>query len=236
MRYPSEHRTARHGLLPPALAACLLAAACGPAVGPGASEPAMTPEQQLGRAQELVATAVFDTLQGNDETARTKLLEALEIGRELSHPGIQAMALTGLGTIQRNMQDYEAALASFVEASLVIERGFGPEDSSLDLPLMSIGDIYAQLERYDESREHYRRALAVISKHRGSRSAEAADVYFSLGRVSFIARDYEDAIEQCGRAAAIYEAMGAQGTDEYERIRLCIADSERGFAGEHVGP
>ena len=106
---------------------------------------------------------------------------------------------------------YEVALPLAQQVVGIREKGLGRTHKLVALSLVNLGAVQQKLERYDEARRSYRRALAVYEEDAAANARQVAQVLDSL---AFIEKDIGRAIEFHERSLELKaKAVGAESRD-----------------------
>ncbi|MFS8096273.1 winged helix-turn-helix domain-containing protein [Lentzea alba] len=153
---------------------------------------------------------------GSFETARAQLEEVLEARAD--DPFGQGRALAGIGTIQRELGELDAALGTLADAVRLIEE-HGPAGAQR-VPLSALAQVHQVASRYEQALE-----AAVLSLKYARADQDAAgtayalasqgQALFKLGRLSEAEVALDECIELC-------RATG-EHNDEWQAL-LCRAE------------
>ncbi|HET9485068.1 MAG TPA: GGDEF domain-containing protein [Xanthomonadales bacterium] len=160
----------------------------------------------LGRA--LIAQGEFDPARRELEIARARY-------EALGAPLEQAGAHSDLSRLERRRGDYLAALREEL-VGLELRRRHAP-GADVSRSLLSLANLYEQIELFDESRAHYAAALAEAERH-----GIAVDIADALnGYAGFLndfgGEDSRQALPMAERALALHRQLG-----DPARIGSCL--------------
>ena len=164
------------------------------------------------------------------------------------------IAYNNLGATQFQLQDYQAAQASYMKSLEFLETTQGISSKRMIVPLTGLGAAYAALDQHELAVQHFDRALAVSRRSEGLFNLEqlplldqAANSRFVLGDYAGVERDHLYALriaeQQYGfddprtlpatmRLATFYESLNqfvaARGL--YLRVRDISMKESGGFS------
>jgi tetratricopeptide (TPR) repeat protein len=176
----------------------------GKAPAPSATASASSPRSAKDAEFDALVSRYQSALRAGDHQEEIAALNAIVAADPTRWDYFEA-----LGNAQLNAQDYEGAAQSFskgVQAALQIVSDTTPKDSSITKSdrerartgmsdmLLSAGNAYLRLKKYDESMAAYSRAAEL--------SADPATAYFDLCVAHYNARKFDGAMEACDKAIA----------------------------------
>jgi CHAT domain-containing protein len=161
-------------------------------------------ENHIGTAATLELLARTYGLIGQKETQLALLLRTLEIRRSKFGPTHPETAIA-LNQLAVAYEDREKALPLQLRAMEILEKNLPPDDLEIAWILSSVGNTYAQLDRYDKALSFNLRALAIREKALGPSDLETADSLDELARTYLFLDQFEKALPLQQRALVIFE-------------------------------
>jgi tetratricopeptide (TPR) repeat protein len=155
------------------------------------------------------------------EDARGWVLVAKALVEQLGLIGTvhEAHVCERLGTILRNMGEYEAALPHHKRALEIYEAVLGPEHPFVGVAEMTLGNAYSQVGDYQAALEAKVRALAILEAAQGPDHSEVGAIHNNIAVELDSLGDYQAALVSYQRALTIFE--GAFGS-EHPHVALAL--------------
>jgi tetratricopeptide (TPR) repeat protein len=173
--------------------------------------------------EELLNRAAQARREERLEDARQDLAQALNLSREHGNEIYRARALKGLGQIERDLGNGEAALELY-ERAAAIYRSAGHEPG-LAHTIRHVADIQQELGRREVAEPCYREALAIYRRHPETSALDLANVIRGLAILTFDAGQTEETRALWGEARDLYAAADVQaGVNESSRRLALLAD------------
>ena len=129
-------------------------------------------------------------------------IRALDIAKQIGHPGGIASALNNVGTIYHNQGDYPKALDYYIQ-SLEASEQIGTVNA-----LSNIGVIYLIQGNYLKSLEYNMRSLKVNEQF--GDQTEVANALGNIGDIYLSQGDYPKALDYYTQSQRIYKQIGHQ--------------------------
>lgn len=165
---------------------------------------------------------------GQAAAARGDLVQARELfSRALINarlgemgPVAEAEALMGLGRVQGNLCDYDAADKSFIEARDLLTKGVPKTPMAALVARVELAQLAYDTGRYDRAASYFEEAFA----NGGSRLKEGDPAMYVA-----IARDYADALSKTGRAE-----QSKQLLSDISTVSVSSGSAKLGKADDYV--
>jgi len=129
-------------------------------------------------------------------------IRALDIAKQIGHPGGIASALNNVGTIYHNQGDYPKALDYYIQ-SLEASEQIGTANA-----LSNIGVIYLSQGNYLKSLEYNKRSLKV-NEQLGDQT-DVANALGNIGDIYLSQGDYPKALDYYTQSQRIFKQIGHQ--------------------------
>ncbi len=157
--------------------------------------------------------AAFETLARFDE--------ADELYRSL--PDDDPLARIGIGGVLRARGEYARAEQVLLEALPLAEERFGAWSIETGGALNALGMTYKYWGRFDEARDVYGRALAILVRGFGEEHVDVATIHHNLGGLEHARRDFAAAEPHARRSVELRRRL--LGTDH-----IATAEDEAAWA------
>lgn len=197
-------------------------------------------QQLADNGSQSAAMMVSATLteQGDCLTATGQLDKAAEIYRHAIKLAEQSADKRGaaitkgqLATVLMLQQNYQAALAAYIEARDSFQRMYDP--SSVAVVLHQIGTVYKEMQDYEQADQNYRQSLAINSQlgnhvNVAAGLADLGSLYNVWGKLETAVVFYRQAVDIYGQLGnECYEGM-MRGNIADSLIKLQRYDEARG--------
>ena len=164
-------------------------------------------------ARVLAGLGHFQQARADFAGAKQLTMEALNITEAVrgdTHPHEVAITLDNLGTVLRQLGEFQNASREQERALAIFETVYGPEDPEVAITLSNLGILRRQLDDLHDARQRQERALAifeVIFEGTGGYEHEIASTLNSLGIVLKQLNELEAARDAQQRALEINERV-----------------------------
>jgi tetratricopeptide (TPR) repeat protein len=139
--------------------------------------------------------------------------QAVEVGQAVTDQSLLAEALTGLGQIERDLRNNEAALRHYAEAAEIYRKLDKPQ--RIAHTVRHAADILRHEKRFQEAKSDYDEALSIYRSHPGTKSLDLANAIRGLALTEGELGDVPAARRLWQEARTLYEAVSVQaGVDE----------------------
>jgi len=128
-------------------------------------------------------------------------IESYRLG--LNHPDV-AITLHNIATIDAARGNYDHALKLYRKVIELERRLFGNEHISVAVAAACMGDVYEKTGQYTKAVESYEEAVRIKSLCLGRHSVDVARLLHRLGKLAFLAEDFQMAESFVSRALLMY--------------------------------
>ena len=190
----------------------------------GRAEGALAARVDVG---ELLALAD----QAEDQRHFERSLRLVELALErVDDERRQVAMILRTGDMERELERFEEARATFESALAITERVYGPDHHEVAGTLVNLGNVESDLGQFEQARATFERALAIKERVYGPDHHEVANMLVGLGDVEREMERFEEARATFERALAIKERVC--GPDHHEvagtLVGLGIVERELG--------
>ena len=170
----------------------------------------------LERIQFLIEQAERARREGRSHDAHSHFTEAVTLCRQAAASRELIQALKGLGQIERDLGNGDAARALHEEAVALCRLGV--DARQLAHTMRHLGDIHQEAERLDLAEPCYREALALYRGHSETAPLDLANTLRPLAILEERRGRNESAIAFWTEAGGLYKALNVQeGVTESEK-------------------
>jgi diguanylate cyclase (GGDEF)-like protein len=191
-------------------------------------------QAKSGRLRAELLTCRGDALRtdGRLRDAETDFSAAIAVASKAGEASAEAIARSGLATLQYHRGAMADALANLQIAYRIHERG-GDQRRRLDT-LMNMANVYAdaKVAQYDRALEYYRQL--VIEYEKLGKPNDLADTLFNIGTTLQTQGNPAAAERHYLRALAIFEQLKAAGDVAYTRCALGLSLVKQNRANESL--
>jgi tetratricopeptide (TPR) repeat protein len=139
--------------------------------------------------------------------------QAVEVGQAVTDQSLLAEALTGLGQIERDLKNNEAALLHYAEAAEIYRKLDKPQ--RVAHTVRHVADILRHEKRFQDAKRDYDEALSIYRSHPETKSLDLANAIRGLALTEGELGDVPAARRLWQEARTLYEAVSVQaGVDE----------------------
>ena len=145
-----------------------------------------------GEALLLMNKGVFLNLNGENEAARKLIQQSLQIRKRTNDFAGQGFCLRSLGNIEYDRNDYEKALAFYLQAAPLFEKA--NDKKGLAGNYIWVGNVFNEgLHQYDKATEYFSKSLALAMELNDSTLISYN--YNNLGQAFYFQKKYQQAFE-----------------------------------------
>ncbi len=145
-----------------------------------------------GEALLLMNKGVFLNLNGENEAAKNLIQQSLQIRKRINDFAGQGFCLRSLGNIEYDRNDYEKALALYLQAAPLFEKG--NDKKGLAGNYIWVGNVFNEgLHQYDKATEYFTKSLT-LSRELNDSSLISYN-YNNLGQAFYFQKKYKQAFE-----------------------------------------
>jgi len=120
-------------------------------------------------------------------------------------PKLQISVFNNMGTIFRNINEYDSAAIYYLKALTICEK---QEDLiKIAIVVNNLGDVYLETGHFETAEEYYNKALAINLENEGGEASIAMN-YINLGRLAVARENYPQAEEFYRKAQEIHRSLG----------------------------
>jgi tetratricopeptide (TPR) repeat protein len=155
--------------------------------------------------------------------AKDCFAEAVDLSRTVGDEAALAKALTGLGQIDRDLGETDAALSHYEDAVVICRTLNDP--LRLAHTVRHVGDILRNRGKLGLAAPCYEEALGIYRRHEETPPLDLANAIRGYALVKAGTGDKEEAVELWLEAGGLYAAVGVQaGVAESEAQVACLTD------------
>jgi tetratricopeptide (TPR) repeat protein len=173
----------------------------------------------MGRnPNELITLGYQARREGRLEDARRFFAEAVELCRaaRAGDASLLASALMGLGQIERDLKNRDAALEHYREAVKLYRSGVDP--LRFAHTIRHLGDVPREDGVMDEARNCYEEALAIYRSHKETSPLDLANTLRGFALLRGFAGEAEEAKSLWQEARGLYQSVEVEaGVQESDR-------------------
>lgn len=175
-------------------------------------------------ADELIRLGDQARREGRLDAARQRFSESVELCRENGKSLLLASSLAGLGQIERDLKNRQAALRCYEEAVAVL-RTSGADLLRLAHTIRHLADILRGDGALDAATPLYEEALQIYRKGEGTSALDLANTIRGFALLKGARGEREEARGLWEEARGLYESVHVQaGMEESERqIALLVS-------------
>jgi tetratricopeptide (TPR) repeat protein len=140
--------------------------------------------------------------------ARAHYAQAAEVCREAKNAALLAQALTGLGQIERDLNNHDSALKLYSEASALYRKLDSP--LALAHTIRHVADILRNQKKLKEAEPCYSEALAIYRSHIETPPLDLANAIRGYALLKDSMGDADEAMHLWSEAKNLYEEAGVQ--------------------------
>jgi two-component system, NarL family, sensor kinase len=145
-----------------------------------------------GEALLLMNKGVFLNLNGENDAAKNLIQQSLEIRKRTNDFAGQGFCLRSLGNIEYDKNNYEKALALYLQASPLFEKA--NDKKGLAGNYIWVGNVFNEgLRQYDKATEYFSKSLALALELNDS--SLISYNYNNLGQAFYFQKKYNQAFE-----------------------------------------
>ncbi len=181
-------------------------------------------DYQYGQAESYAWKGYFFDEDGNIPEAIDSYLKSLEIVDLIGEEEGYASLLNNLGTLHRDINNHEQALAYFREAATCNKQM--DRKGSLSNNYNNIGSVFRRTEVYDSAMFYYEKSFE-IRKELGERRRFAAS-YIAYGNVYFDMGNLDSSLVYELKALAIEEEFNLVRKQTNSLIKIALIYSKKG--------
>jgi tetratricopeptide (TPR) repeat protein len=156
--------------------------------------------------------------------------EAVELSRQSNHPADLAIALKGLGQIERDLQEIEASLQHYQESAGLYRTLDNP--LALAHTVRHVGDILRGSNQLAAAKPCYEEALGIYRSHRETNTLDLANTLRGFALLQSSLGQKAEAIALWQEAGDLYNQVWQEPGSPYKESDLApgIAESQRQIA------
>jgi tetratricopeptide (TPR) repeat protein len=152
------------------------------------------------------------------EDARRFFSESVGLCRASSDPLALASSLTGLGQIERDLNNNSAALRHYQEAIELLRRGADP--LRLAHAVRHMADILRHEHSFEQARICYEEALAIYRRHSDASALDVANAVRGFALLQGDAGQNDAAMSLWQEARSLYESVNVQAGVQESDIHI----------------
>ena len=189
---------------------------------------------ESGNPAELMKQGYQARREGRHADAKAAYAEAVELGRGAvaagDGPAVLALALTGLGGIERDLRKVEAALKHYQEAVALYRTGGDP--LALAHTVRHVGDILRGAGQLEAALPCYNEALAIYREQPETDALDLANALRGFALLQSATGDTLGAIMSWREAGALYDRVWREPDSPFSEADLApgVAESARQIA------
>ncbi len=169
------------------------------------------------RADELIRSGYEARQEGRLDAARQRFSDSVQLCRADGNSSLLASSLAGLGQIERDLKNREAALRCYEEAVAVL-RTCGADLLRLAHTIRHLADILRGDGAPDAATPLYEEALQIYRKDEGRSVLDLANTIRGFALLKDARGEREEARRLWEEARGLYESVHVQaGVEESER-------------------
>lgn len=166
--------------------------------------------------EELIASGYKARKERLPEQAKAVFSEAVRLSRKAADPLLLASSLTGLGQIERDLDNNNAALQHYREAVSILKGE--PNRLRFAHTIRHLADILREDGAPEEAAACYEEALEVYREHAETTPLELANALRGFALLKGGIGENEQANSLWREARSLYESVNVQaGVEESER-------------------
>lgn len=168
------------------------------------------------RVDELVASGYQARKNGRSQDAKAFFSQAVELCREADDKPLLARALSGLGQIERDLQNRGVAIEHYKEAVEILRSD--PDRLKFAHTIRHLGDILRGDGSLDEARPCYEEALAIYRNHKEASPLDLANTIRGFALLRGAVGEAEESKFLWQEARGLYASVNVEaGVDESDR-------------------
>lgn len=158
--------------------------------------------------------------------ARVAFGRAVEAARSSGERRLLALALAGLGQIERDLGDTAAAVGHYVESTAILRDAGEPQRFAHTI--RHLGDILRERGELAKSASSYEEALAIYRQDPGTPPLDLANALRGYALLKAKLGDAHASIQLWREAGAIYESLGLDAGVTESRKQIAELNSRSG--------